>query len=335
MPPVLKRNGCVTGSKPCGRLADVTVSSLAPYNEGDRAAVVGLLNLITDDLGPEVLAGSLAKPSRRIQVVRDGGRAVAVMILALIEWSGDAHIRFLAVDADYRSQGIGAMLVRWAQETALMAGMRRLYVDTSHDNVRGMQFYIRQGFVPEVCRFDFYKPGLHQVNFWMDLPYTGDERQGSGGTGGTRSIAANCTIDPYTEADRPVVVDLLDAITWRGSGEGVLDDALRNEWTVTVAHDRGAAVGTLLLNLTRWNRTAHIGLLSIVPEYQSRGVGAALVNHAKTNARAWGLRRFTVGTGHQNWRAQLFYLRNGFIPEICRHDFGGPGIHEVLLGQDL
>ena len=51
--------------------------------------------------------------------------------------------------------------------------MRRLYVDTSHDNVRGMQFYIRQGFIPEVCRFDFYKPGLHQVNLWLDLPYRG------------------------------------------------------------------------------------------------------------------------------------------------------------------
>src|SRR5205807_1510686 len=110
MPPVLKRNGCVKRSKPCGRVADVTVPSVAPYDEGDRAAVVGLLNLITDDLGPEVLAGALAKPSRRVQVVRDGGQAVSVMILALIEWSEDAHIRFLAVDADYRGQGIGATL---------------------------------------------------------------------------------------------------------------------------------------------------------------------------------------------------------------------------------
>lgn len=308
--------------------------TFAPYGERDHAAVVDLLNLITDDLGPDVLAVALAKPSRHVRVARAGEQTVGVLILALVAWSGDAHIRFLAVDAEYRSRGIGAAFVAWARETAWTAGMRRLYVDTSHDNVRGMAFYIRQGFIPEVCRFDFYKPGLHQVNFWMDLPYTGGARSSSGGSG-TTSLPVTCTIDPYTEADRPVVVELLDAITWRGSGEGVLDDAIRNNWVITVAHDNGAVVGTLLLNVTRWNSTAHIGLLSILPEYQSRGVGAALVNRAKADARAWGLRRFTVGTGHQNWRAQLFYLRNGFVPEICRHNFGGIGVHEVQLWQDL
>lgn len=306
----------------------------APYTERDRNAVIDLLNLITDDLGPEVLAGALAKSSRRIQVVRDGETTIAMILLALVEWSGDAHIRFLAVDDAYRSQGIGATLVRWAQETALAAGMRRLYVDTSHDNVRAMQFYIRQGFVPEVCRFDFYKPGLHQLNFWMDLPYTGGERRGSGGKGGMRQTT-NCTIDRYTEADRTVVAALLDAITWRGSGEDVLNDALRSNWDISVAHDNGAPVGTLLLNVTRWNRTAHIVLLSVLPEYQRKGIGAALVHHARAEARASGMRRLTVGTGHQNWRALLFYLRNGFVPEICRHDFGGPGIHEILLWQDV
>jgi ribosomal protein S18 acetylase RimI-like enzyme len=308
------------------------MSSLAfvPFTERDRGAVIDLLNLITDDLGPEVLAGALAKPSRRIQVVRDGDRTIAMILLALVDWSGDAHIRFLAVGEAYRSQGIGAALVRWAQETALAAGMRRLYVDTSHDNVRAMQFYIRQGFVPEVCRFDFYKPGLHQLNFWLDLPYTGGERRGSGGIRQT----ANCTIDWYTEADRTVVAALLDAITWRGSGEDVLDDALRNNWHITVAHDNGAPVGTLLLSMTRWNRTAHIVLLSVLPDYQSQGVGAALVNRAKADAQSLGMRRLTVGTGHQNWRALLFYLRNGFVPEICRHNFGGLGIHEILLWQD-
>jgi ribosomal protein S18 acetylase RimI-like enzyme len=296
--------------------------------------VIDLLNLITDDLGPEVLAGALAKPSRRIQVARDGERTVAMILLALVDWSGDAHIRFLAVADGYRNRGIGAALVRWAQETALAAGMRRLYVDTSHDNVRAMQFYIRQGFTPEVCRFDFYKPGLHEVNFWLDLPYTGGERRGTGGTDGAQS-AAMCTIDCYTEADRAVVADLLGAITWRGTGNDVLDDALRQRWEIVVAHNADVAVGTLLLNVTRWNRTAHIVLLSVSPEYQSRGIGAALVRHARAEAQSRAMRRLTVGTGHQNWRALLFYLRNGFLPEICRHDFGGPGTHEVLLWQDI
>ena len=308
-----------------------------PYHADDHDAVVALLNLITDDLGPEVLAVASAKPSRIMHVARDGTRPIGVIILALIEWSGDAHLRFLAVDAAYRDRGIGAALVAWARETATAAGMRRLYVDTSHDNVRGMQFYIRQGFIPEVCRFDFYKPGLHQVNLWLDLPYTGDARTGSGGRGRAAHAGNTIAIDRYQESDRAVVVPLIDAITWQGDGLGVLDNALRNssDWEIFVAHDGDAPVGTLLLHITRWNATAHIGMLSVLPDYQSRGVGAALIGAARSLARERSLRRLTVGTGHANWRAQLFYLRNGFIPELCHHDFGSPGVHEVLLWQDL
>jgi ribosomal protein S18 acetylase RimI-like enzyme len=306
-----------------------------PYRADDHATVVVLLNLITDDLGSDVLAVANAKPSRIVHVARDGDATVGVIILALIEWSGDAHLRFLAVDAAYRGRGIGAALVAWARETATAAGMRRLYVDTSHDNVRGMQFYIRQGFIPEVCRFDFYKPGLHQVNLWLDLPYTAPARVGRGGDGRAAWPGKAITIDRYRASDREVVVSLVDAITWQGDGLGVLENALRNDWVVFVARDRDAPVGTLLLQITGWNATAHIGMLSVLPEYQSRGVGAALVGAAQSLARKRSLRRLTVGTGHANWRAQLFYLRNGFVPELCHHNFGGPGVHEVLLWQDI
>ncbi len=318
-------------------MIDLPPITYDPYRAGDHDAVVALLNLITDDRGPDVLAVANAKPSRVVQVARDGARTIGVIILALIRWSGDAHLRFLAVDPAYRNRGIGAALVAWARETATAAGMRRLYVDTSHDNVRGMQFYIRQGFIPEVCRFDFYKPGLHQVNLWLDLPYTGDARTGSGGSGRAGSAGDTITIDRYQESDRAVVVSLIDAITWPGDGLGVLDTALRNssDWEIFVAHNDDAPVGTLLLHITRWNGTAHIGMLSVLPDDQSRGIGAALVGTAKSLARERSLRRLTVGMGHANWRAQLFYLRNGFIPELCHHDFGGPGVHEVLLWQDL
>jgi len=270
-----------------------------------------------------------------VRVARVDDRVVGVLILALIAWSGDAHLRFLAVDEQYRNRGIGAALVDWAKETATAAGMRRLYVDTSHDNVPGMAFYVRQGFIPEVCRFDFYKPGLHQVNLWLDLPYRGARRTGSGGTGATRPAASGITVDLFRESDRAVVASLIDAITWRDVGMGLLNDALLNRWEIFVARDGDTPVGTLLLHITPWNATAHIGMLSVLPAYQSRGVGVALMEAAKALAQGRSLRRMTLGTGLANWRAQLFYLRNGFVPEVCRHDFGGPGVHEVHLWQDL
>lgn len=308
--------------------------TFGPYEERDHDAVVRLLNTITDNLGARVLAVALDKPSRTVHIARDGARTVGVIILAIIEWSGNAHLRFLAVDDAYQRRRIGATLVAWARETATARGMRRLYVDTSHDNRDGMRFYIREGFVPAGCNVDFYKPGLHQINLWVDLPYTG-ARSGRGGHGTVATPNATVTIDPYTERDCAVVVPLIDAITWQGEGGGVLDTALRNPWEIFVAHDGDTPVGTLLLNITAWNRTAHIGMLSVLPEYQSRGVGAALVARARAVAQGRSLRRLTVGTGHANWRAQLFYLRNGFTPELLRHDFGGPGVHEVLLWQDI
>lgn len=310
-------------------MQDVT---FAPYMERDHDAVVRLLNLITESVGADVLAMALEKPSRTVRVARIDDRVIGVLILALIEWSDDAHLRFLAVDEEQRNRGIGAALVDWAKETATAAGMRRLYVDTSHDNVRGMAFYVRQGFIPEVCRFNFYKPGLHQVNFWLDLPYHGPNRAGSGGRGAS---ATGIVVDAFRESDRAIVASLIDAITWRDEGMGLLNDALLNHWEIFVARDGDAPVGTLLLHITPWNATAHIGMLSVLPDYQSRGVGASLMAAAKSLAQDRSLRRLTVGTGHANWRAQLFYLRHGFIPEICRYDFGGPGVHEVHLWQEI
>lgn len=305
------------------------------FTGDDRAAAAALLDSDPQGLSVDWRTGSArAQYAGRMQVAHDGERVVGLILLWLVPLNGNAQIAYLVVDRAYRAHGIGATLVAWARETAQAEGMRRMYVDTSHDNARGMMFLIRQGFVPEICRFDFFRPGLHQVFFTMDLPYSGGDRSGSGGD--RAAAPATATIDPYTEADRATVIALLDAITWRGSGEGVLDDALRNDWEVYVAHDAGGTpVGTLLLQITQWNTTAHIGMLAVLPEYQGRSIGAALVDRAKASARAQSLRRLTVGTGHQNWRAQLFYLRHGFTPEVRRHDFGGPGVHEVLLWQDL
>ena len=300
----------------------------------DRAAAAALLDSDPQGLSVDWRTGSARAPyAGRMQVARDGERVVGLILLWLVPLNGNAQIAYLVVDHAYRARGIGAALIAWARQTAQAEGMRRIYVDTAHDNVRGMMFLVRQGFVPEVCRFDFFRPGLHQVFFTLDLPYTGGDRSGSDGAGDAAPVTA--TVDPYTEADRATVIALLDAIIWRGSGEGVLDDARRNDWEIYVAHEGDVPVGTLLLHVTQWNMTAHIGLLSVQPAYQGKGIGAALVNRAKQSARAQSLRRLTVGTGHQNWRALLFYLRHGFTPEVRRHDYGGPGVHEVMLWQDL
>src|SRR4051812_32079935 len=110
--------GCARRSMPPARRADVSHIAFGPYEERDHDAVVALLNLITDGYGADILAVAIAKPSRTICVAREDERTVAVIVLALIGWSGDAHLRFLAVDEAHRNRGIGAALVAWARDTA-------------------------------------------------------------------------------------------------------------------------------------------------------------------------------------------------------------------------
>ncbi|GAC1450412.1 MAG: hypothetical protein PVSMB4_09270 [Ktedonobacterales bacterium] len=152
-------------------------------------------------------------------------------------------------------------------------------------------------------------------------------------------------IDRYLPEDRTGVMTLLAALD-PDHANRVADHLARllallplDAAAILVMRDAagspGAPIAALTLERTYWNATSFISDLIVHEDYRGQGLGAALLGEAMTISRAWGCRRIYLTTGAANRRAQLFYMRQGFVPEGMRPDYAGPGDHEISLFRDL
>lgn len=79
---------------------------------------------------------------------------------------------------------------------------------------------------------------------------------------------------------------------------------------ITLTHNnKHVALITLRYNLN----TAQIGLISILPEFRSKGFGRILLNIAKSRAKENKCNTLTVATQDSNLAAKAFYEKNQFM----------------------
>ncbi len=76
---------------------------------------------------------------------------------AEVEHDGDAHLLLLATQPRCRRQGVGRALVGWLEDTARVAGLASLRLESRSDNARARHFYRTLGF--EECG---QRPGYYQ-----------------------------------------------------------------------------------------------------------------------------------------------------------------------------
>ncbi|MEP6694449.1 MAG: GNAT family N-acetyltransferase [Chloroflexota bacterium] len=119
-------------------------------------------------------------------------------------------------------------------------------------------------------------------------------------------------------------------VTDRGARAGLLE-ALRERDLVLVAVEGGDTVGFAWVITTRaLDSSAYLRLLLVAEGKQSRGVGATLLEHAETRARASGSRHFVLLVTTTNRRARAFYVRLGYRHVGSLPGFARPGIGESL-----
>ena len=84
----------------------------------------------------------------------------------------------------------------------------------------------------------------------------------------------------------------------------------------------GAPLGIITLYPSQDHFTGHgracVETLVVAPEAEGRGVGAALMDHAETWARAHGLIEVSLDVFAGNARARAFYERAGYRPDHIR-----------------
>ncbi len=87
---------------------------------------------------------------------------------------GTYDLFWIAVDPDFRRQGLGRELMRWVEEEIIRLGGHLLVVETSGtaDYAPTRDFYLSCGYQMEAVIRDFYRVGDDLVIFTKHLPST-------------------------------------------------------------------------------------------------------------------------------------------------------------------
>lgn len=145
------------------------------------------------------------------------------------------------------------------------------------------------------------------------------------------------TVRPLQEADLETVVEMIRALSdHHGDVPRVTVETLRRDglgaarWVqVHVAEVEGTLAGYMALKPLAWlhygDRGMEIYHLFVLPRWRKAGIGRALIERAKAEARAAGCVELKVGTHPENGAATGYYLSQGFVEQpLVGARFGFP-----------
>lgn len=129
-----------------------------------RAAdAAGILALERSFPGDRMSARSvrhfLRVPTARVRVAVAGGNIAGAIILLLRRNSRWARIYSVAVDPDYRGQGIGRRLIVAAEADARQRGCCGVALEVREDNVAARTLYDGLGYRVDAVLPDYYEDG--------------------------------------------------------------------------------------------------------------------------------------------------------------------------------
>jgi ribosomal protein S18 acetylase RimI-like enzyme len=85
----------------------------------------------------------------------------------------------------------------------------------------------------------------------------------------------------------------------------------------------------------KWNTTAEIEWIVLVPDYRGKGLGKNLIRKMEEYALDNGARKIFVDTGEDSEKAKNFYFQNGYIQEGRLSDYYADHRHAVVLSKRL
>ncbi len=153
--------------------------------------------------------------------------------------------------------------------------------------------------------------------------------------------AIQASIEPVAEADLPVIRSLAERI-WRVSYPGMISEDqieymlgwmysierlrqdLRSGVVFEWARFEGTPVGYLATQVESVSAVLHLHKVYVLPEFQGRGIGSRLIDHALRTAESAGCRTVRLNVNKGNSRAVACYRRHGFTQEASVvNDIGG------------
>jgi len=87
---------------------------------------------------------AIRDPNTNVAVVRDHGALLAFGIMGYRD--DTAHLALFAVRRSHQRQGVGSVVLRWLEDVALVAGLKRIHVECRRVNVAARNFYGERGY---------------------------------------------------------------------------------------------------------------------------------------------------------------------------------------------
>ncbi|HEY5758109.1 MAG TPA: GNAT family N-acetyltransferase [Steroidobacter sp.] len=139
--------------------------TISPARMGDAPAIAHLSrDLIEAELPwswtPRRVASLMRQRESAAIIARDQNRLAGFILAQYGDES--AHIALLGVANEYRRQGLGRRLVRWVEETAVVAGLFVVRLEVRAVKREARHFYARLGY-RETDRVDGYYSGLEDA----------------------------------------------------------------------------------------------------------------------------------------------------------------------------
>lgn len=110
---------------------------------------------------------AIRDPSTNVVVGHDSGGILGFGIMHYGEEA--AHLALLAVAAEQRQRGLGAVLLTWLEQCAGVAGITHIRLEARVDNTAGLAFYARQGYRQIGIVAGYYLGVLDAVRFEKKL----------------------------------------------------------------------------------------------------------------------------------------------------------------------
>ena len=167
-------------------------------------------------------------------------------------------------------------------------------------------------------------------------------------------LAAEVWIESVGEADLPKVRDLAESI-WRPSYAGLLSpgqieymldwmyslERLQRDWRSGVMFEwpivNQIPVGYMATQIDSSAAVLHLHKLYVLPQFQGKGLGARLLEHAFQAAIQAGCRSVRLHVNKGNHRAIACYHRHGFFQEasVVNNIGGGYVMDDYVMVRPL
>ena len=158
----------VQSRKPARGGPDIMSSDdqLQPLRGDEEAAecaslMVGSEPWITLGLPREVALAAITDPAREVYVVRDDA-GVSGFVVVDMRGLVSGYIQILCVRADRRGEGLGSMLIQWA-ENRIFRDSPNVFICVSSFNSGARRLYERLGFEPVGTLRDFIVAGHSEI----------------------------------------------------------------------------------------------------------------------------------------------------------------------------